>query len=84
MPDPVEFEHLSTRIGYTKTPTRTTRMQTSFPQTLSDRVCRTSVPLLQQLSEWLLARDLGGEGAGCGGPGLVPLDARLNSLKHLW
>ncbi len=27
--------------------------------------------LLQQLSGWLISDDLGGEDAGCGGPGLV-------------
>ncbi len=27
--------------------------------------------LLQQLSGWLVSDDLGGEDAGCGGPGLV-------------
>ncbi len=27
--------------------------------------------LLQQLSAWLVSDDLGGEDAGCGGPGLV-------------
>ncbi len=27
--------------------------------------------MLQQLSGWLVSDDLGGENAGCGGPGLV-------------
>lgn len=43
VPDPVECEHLSTRVGYTETLTRTTSMQTSFPQTASDSSCGTSV-----------------------------------------
>ncbi len=46
--------------------------------------------LLQQLSGWLVSDDLGGEYAGCGGPGLVWLHVvwsvvvRPNSLKRLW
>ncbi len=41
-------------------------MQMSFPDTVSD-----GFQLLQQLSGWLVSDDLGGEDAGCGGPGLV-------------
>ncbi len=51
-----------------ETPMRTTSMQMSFPETCSDSMCRNS---LQQLSGWLVSDDLGGENAGCGGPGLV-------------
>ncbi len=43
--------------------------------------------LLQQLSGWLVSDDLGGEDAGCGGPGLRlwgRLDVLPNSLKRLW
>ncbi len=50
--------------------------------------------LLQQLSRWLVSDDLGGEDAGCGGPGAgvvtrglrlwSRLDVLPNSLKHLW
>ncbi len=54
-------------------------MQMSFPETVSDSLCRHSLQLLcsyanrllQQLSGWLVSDDLGGENAGCGGPGLV-------------
>ncbi len=49
--------------------------------------------LLQQLSGWLVSDDLGGEDAGCGGPGLMWLNVVCgfeagwvlpNSLKRLW
>lgn len=43
VPDLVECEHLSTHVSYTKTLTRTTSMQTSFPQRVSDSLCGTSV-----------------------------------------
>ncbi len=39
-------------------------MQMSFPETVSDSLCR--IIWLQKISD-----DLGGEDAGCGGPGLV-------------
>lgn len=43
VPDPIEWEHLSTHVSYTKTLTRTTSLQTSFPRTASDSMCGTSV-----------------------------------------
>ncbi len=57
-----------------ETPMRTTSMQMSFPETVSDSLYRNSLVIqtdLQQLSRWLISEDLGGEDAGCGGPGLV-------------
>ncbi len=54
-----------------ETPMRTTNMQMSFPETVSDSLCRNSNRLLQQLFGWLVSDNLGGEDAGCGGPGLV-------------
>ncbi len=62
-----------TNCSQVETPMRTTSMQTSFPQTVSDSLCRNCYAnrLLQQLSGWLVSDDLGGEDAGCGGPGLV-------------
>ncbi len=59
-----------------ETPMRTTSMQMSFPQTVSDSAQKFfgyANRLLQQLSGWLVSDDLGGEDAGCGGPGLVCL-----------
>ncbi len=41
-----------------------TQCSTTEPQEHANR-------LLQQLSGWLVSDDLGGEDAGCGGPGLV-------------
>ncbi len=52
----------ATNCCQVETPMRTTSMQMSFPETNR---------LLQQLSGWLVSDDLGGEDAGCGGPGLV-------------
>ena len=49
-------------------------MQMSFPETVSEFVQKFfgyANRLLQQLSGWLVSDDLGGEDAGCGGPGLV-------------
>ncbi len=62
----------TTKCSQVETPMRTTSMQISFPETVSDSLCRNSKNrLLQQLSGWLVSDDLGGEDAGCGGPGLV-------------
>ncbi len=48
-------------------------MKMSFPETVSDSLCRNRYAnrLLQQLSRWFVSDNLGGEDAGCGGPGLV-------------
>ncbi len=65
----------TTNCSQVKTPMRTTSMQMSFPETVSDSLCRNyfgyANRLLQQLSGWLVSDYLGGEDAGCGGPGLV-------------
>ncbi len=37
--------------------------------------------LLQQLSGWLVSDDLGGEDAGCGGPGLVWLHVVVRPVE---
>ncbi len=64
----------TTNCSQVKTPMRTTSMQMSFPETVSDSLCSFffgyANRLLQQLSGWLVSDDLGGEDAGCGAPGL--------------
>ncbi len=51
---------------------RMTSKQMSFPETVSDSLCRNYLVMqTEQLSGWLDSDDLGGEDAGCGGPGLV-------------
>ncbi len=52
----------TTKCSQVETPMRTTSMQISFPETVSDSLCRNSKnQLLQQLSGWLVSDDLGGE-----------------------
>ncbi len=80
-PDAIECEHLPIQSVTTmncsqlKTPMKTTSMQMSFPETVSDSFVNKCFGyanrLLQQLSGWPVSDDLGGEDAGCGGPGLV-------------
>ncbi len=64
----------TTNCSQVETPMRTTSMQMSFPETVSDSLCSFffgyANRLLQQLFGWLVSDDLGGEDAGCGGPGL--------------
>ncbi len=64
-----------TNCSQVETPMRTMSMQMSFPETVSDKFVQKffgyANQLLQQLSGWLVSDDLGGEDAGCGGPGLV-------------
>ncbi len=49
MQDPIECEHLPTQVGYDdklqsgRDPMRTTSMQMSFPETVSDSLCRNSL-----------------------------------------
>ncbi len=63
----------TTNCSQVETPMRTTSMQWAslrrfqFVQKFFGYANR----LLQQLSGWLVSDDLGGEDAGCGGPGLV-------------
>ncbi len=50
-------------------------MQMSFTETVSDSLCRNSLVMQTDCCSscpgWLVSGDLGGEDAGCGGPGLV-------------
>ncbi len=50
-------------------------MQMSFPETVFDSLCRNSLVMQTDCCSscpgWLVSDDLGGEDAGCGGPGLV-------------
>ncbi len=47
-------------------------MQMSFPETVSDSLCRNSLVMQTDCcSSCPVSDDLGGENAGCGGPGLV-------------
>ncbi len=47
-------------------------MQMSFPEMVSDSVCRNYLVMQTDCcSRWPISDDLAGEDAGCGGPGLV-------------
>ncbi len=47
-------------------------MQMSFPDTVSDSLCRNYLVMQTDCcSSWPVLDDLGGKDAGCGGPGLV-------------
>ncbi len=76
--DAIECEHLPTQVGYDN------ELQSSRDPDEDDEhanellldsfwqfVQKLFGYLLQQLSGWLVSDDLGGEDAGCGGPGLV-------------
>ncbi len=81
MPDAIECEHLPTQVTYNdelqlgRDPDEDNEHADELPwdgfwqfvQNLFGYAKR----LLQQLSGWLGSDDLGGEDAGCGGPGLV-------------
>ncbi len=55
-----------------ETPMRTTSAQMSFPETVSDSLCRNYLVMqIWVLSRWLVSDDFGGKDVGCGGPGLV-------------
>ncbi len=78
MPDAIECEHLHTQVRYDdelksgRDPDEDDEQQMSFPETVSVQTFfGYANRLLQQLSGWLVSDDLGGEDAGCGGPGLV-------------
>ncbi len=65
----------TTNCSQVETPMRTTSMQMSFPETVSDSLCRNSLVMQTDCCSscpggWS-QDDLGGEDAGCGGPGLV-------------
>ncbi len=81
VPDVIECEHLPTQVGYDdelqsgRDPDEDDEHADELPW---DRFWKFvqiffsyANRLLQQLSGWLVSDDLGGEDAGCGGPGLV-------------
>ncbi len=65
----------TTNYSQVETPMRTTCMQMSFSETVSDsfwqKLFGFANRLMQQPSGWLISDNLRGEDAGCGGPGLV-------------
>ncbi len=82
MPDAIESEHLPTQVGYDdglqsgRDPDEDESMQMSFPEMVSDSLCRNSLVMQTDCcsscpGDWSLGHDLGGEDAGCGVPGLV-------------
>ena len=81
MPDAIECEHLPTQVGYDdelesgRDPDEDDEHADELPWDGFWQFVQKSFGyanrLLQQLSEWLVSDDLGGEHAGCGGPGLV-------------
>ncbi len=88
----------TTKCTQVETTIRTMSMQMRFPETVSvlfvQKLFGYANRLLQQPSGWLVSDNLGGEDAGCGGPGLVWLHVVCgceagwmycqNSLKRLW
>ncbi len=82
VPDAIECEHLLTQVGYDdelqsgRDPDEDDEHADEFPWDglwqCVQKFFGYANRLLQQLSGWLVSDDLvGGEGAGCGGPGLV-------------
>ncbi len=73
MPDAIECEHLPTQVGYDdelmsgRDTDEATSMQISFPEMVSDSLCRNS--LVRQTD--CCSSCPSGSDAGCGGPGLV-------------
>ncbi len=64
-----------TNCSQVEIPIRTTSMQESFPEKVSDSLCRNALVMQTDCCSscpggWS-QDDLGGEDAGCGGPGLV-------------
>ncbi len=81
VPDAIECEHLPTQVNYDNElqsgldPDEDDEHADELPwdgfwQFVQKFFSYTN-RLLQQLSGWLVSDDLGGEDAGCGGPGLV-------------
>ncbi len=62
---------MTTNCCQVETPMRTTSMQMSFPETVSAEILWLCKPIVAAAVWWLVSDDLGGEVAGCGGPGLV-------------
>ncbi len=64
----------TTNCSQVETPMRTTSKQMSFPETVSDSLCRNSLVMQTDCCHScprLFSDDLEGEDAGCGGPWLV-------------
>ncbi len=81
VPDAIECEHLPTQVGYDdklqsgRDPNEDDEHADELPWDgfwqFVQKFFGYANRLLQQLSRWLVSDDLGGEDAGCGGPGLV-------------
>ncbi len=83
VPDAIECEHLPTQVGYNdelqsgRDPNEDNKHADELPSDgfwqFVQKFFGYANRLLQQLSGCLVSDDLGGEDAGCGGPGLVCL-----------
>ncbi len=82
VPDTIECEHFPTQVGYDdelqsgRDPNEDDKHADELPwdgfwQFVQKLFGYANCWLWQQLSGWLVSDDLGGEYAGCGGPGLV-------------
>ncbi len=81
VPDAIKCEHLPTQVGYDdelqsgRDPDEDDEHADELPWDgfwqFVQKFFGYANRLLQQLSGWLVSDDLGGEDAGCGGPGLV-------------
>ncbi len=81
MPDTIEWEYLSTQVGYDdelqsgRDPDEDNEHANELPRDgflqFVQKFFGYANRLLQQLSGWLVSDDRRGEDAGCGGPGLV-------------
>ena len=75
----IRGEHLPTEVRYdncsqVKTLVRTMSTQMSFPESVSDSLCRNASVVqtqFHQLSGWQVSNNLTGEEARCGGSGLA-------------
>ncbi len=71
MPDAIECEHLPTQVGYDDELQSSRLEWANLFRQFVQKFFSYANRLLLQLSGWLVSDDLGGEDAGCGGPGLV-------------
>ncbi len=81
MPDTIECEHLPTQVGHDdelqsgQDPNENNEHADELPWDgfwqFVQKFFGYANQLLEQLSGWLVSDDLGGEDAGCGGPGLI-------------